>query len=67
MARRIKTAHINPNQDWAERVVADLPEKEARRMVKWWRGKDAKNIWGTEGARHKRQAMRHALEIRYGK
>ena len=66
MARRVKLSTIFPERAWADAVVGDLDEKEARKLVNWWKGKDAKAIWGTERAAKKREALRESIANKYG-
>lgn len=66
MGRGVNLSRIFPHQQWADGVVRDLSEKEARKLVRWWKSKDAKAMWGTDVARGKREALKDAIKRRYG-
>jgi len=66
MGRGANLSRIFPDQQWAEGVVRDLSEQEARTLVKWWKSKNAKAMWGTDRARGKREALKDAIKRRYG-
>lgn len=66
MARKIKLSHIDPDGVWARDVAEDLDKQELRKLIRWWKGKNAKAEWGTEKARKKREALKAEYERRYG-
>lgn len=65
MARRVKLSHIDPDGVWAKEVAEMLPAHELKSLIRWWKGKKAKAIWGTDKARRKRQALMTEYSRRY--
>lgn len=48
---------------WARTVVKLTPrDKDRKSIFSWYKGKTAKTIYGTDEARHYRQALRKAIE-----
>ena len=61
MTHQISYDYGNPYNEWARIVLRTTPRKQAIRLLKWWKSRSAKQVWGTKIARLKRQALRQQL------
>jgi hypothetical protein len=60
-----QTDELNPYLDWARIVCRLHNKKKVKQTIKWWRSKKAKQIWGTKGARLRRNALKKILKDMY--
>jgi hypothetical protein len=61
--RRYMELEANCLLPWARTVLKLTPKhKDRKALFTWFKSKSAKAVWGTDKARHYRQALRKAME-----
>ena len=48
---------------WAQTVVRLLGQEETKQSIRWWKGKQAKAMYGTATCKRCREALRQALDV----